>query len=297
MSLDSFSAWSAISRPQHLSGQFNQAESTASRTAAWPTSFDNSVNLDDLVSGYRPEFHRMIGHHAATAMAYKGGADRQQKAGDQTLQDLLKKVLEDGAVTPQEVAQLRQALSANAQTDGAGAGGCHPSGTHHCSHGGWTGTGAGTAPTTSADQPGAGDPTSAPTPAVVVPSADVAPAEAPAGASFTLGSTQVSIRGGTAAEQQKTRMLFEDMYQKDGPFKKGIDSKAAIGLNVTIEGLPPNIEGEAQIGGNTMSLSPRYMVDTNDFANTIAHELAHDLGMQHGAPLEAFAAEAAAVTA
>lgn len=298
MSYASFSGSSSFGTAPQFPGHSGHITSQVSGTQQGPVSFSNGVSLDDLVSGHRSEFHDLIGHHAATASAHKeGGATGRQQGQDQKLPDLLKKVLEDGVITPQEIVQLQQAISDNGQ--GAGSGGTTSTGTHHCCHGGRTGGGAGTAPTGTDDHPGADDPAPVPTPVVAPPAviAPVAAPTAPASGSFKLGNTNVTLHGGTDSERAKTRKLFEEMYQKDAPFKKGIDSKSASGLDVTIEDLPANIEGQAAVGGNTMSLDPQYIGNTNDYANTIAHEFAHNLGMQHGAPLEAFAAEAAAVTA
>lgn len=312
MRFESFSGASATSRSQNLSGDSTHVESGVSGTCPGSASVSNGASLEDLVSGKRPELHALIRQHAVTASAHEeAGATSQKRAGDPTLRGLLKKVLEDGTITPQEIEQLKQVLGASGQNAGArGARGVHgtsAAGGHHCPHGGRSGAGGAMAPTGSEDQPGTDGPVPAPTPPVVTPpvaaptppvvAPPVAAPTAPADGSFTLGGTKVSIKGGSDAERAKTRQLFEAMYQKDPPFKMGIDSKAASGLDVTIKDLPPNVAGEGSVGGNTMSLDPEYIGDTKDYANTIAHELAHNLGQQHGAALEAFAAEAAAVTA
>ena len=331
MSRESFGGSSPIGFSQSGSGRSLHIVDQVSGTQQGPTSFGNGVSLDDLVSGKQPEFHNLISQHASSAFADKAGATKDLAAtNEQKLKDLLKKVLEDGVITPQEIAQLKQAISDTGQATGTGSGsgtgagagtangGTTSAGGHHCSHDGHTGVGSGTSATGSDDEPESDDPAPTPAtpPAVMPPATPPAPPPAappaappkppvvagttpatPTGGSFKLGNTNVNLKGGTDAERAKTRTLFEEMYQKDTPFKKGIDSKAASGLNVTIEDLPANIEGQATVGGNTMSLDPQYIGNTNDYANTIAHEFAHNLGMQHGAPLEAFAAEAAAVTA
>ncbi len=328
MSIESFGGSSAAFRLHHLA---SEAGNSAATDRSGRSGMAGDSSLADLVSGVSPQLNDLIGHHAA--MAYRrsdAGVIGGHRHGDSDLRALLKKVLEDGTITPDELAQLKQASSAELQ------GGASMAGYHPCPHeaqpdddaGAVTGindpvTSSGSDDPVGADDPvGSDDPTGADGPVGVddspYPQAPADPANpanpmplaepaippipaiptvgsGPTGGSLKLGNTSVTITGGTDAQLAKTRDLFEQMYQKDPGFKQGVDSKAASGLNVTIEDLPPGIQGSAAVGGNTMSIDPEFIGDPRNYANTIAHELDHNLGQQHGAPLEAFAAQAASV--
>ncbi len=111
--------------------------------------------------------------------------------------------------------------------------------------------------------------------------------------SVNLGNTKVTVQGGTPEQQSQTTGLMQQMYDKDPGFKQGIDSKAATGIDVTIRDLPGNTAGYATVGGHQMSFDPEHM-RPDVFAHTIGHEVAHNLGMNHGAELDAFAERTAA---
>lgn len=111
-----------------------------------------------------------------------------------------------------------------------------------------------------------------------------------------LGNTKVTVQGGTPDQRTQTTGLMKQIYDKDPEFKQGIDSKAATGIDVTIKDLPGNDAGYATVAGNQISFDPQYM-GQGGFAHTIGHEIAHNLGMNHGAALDAFADRAAASVA
>lgn len=308
MSIEAFNGSSAAYRSRYADGQYGSTVSTnRSATSGEP----GDVNLDALVSGARPELNDLIGDHASgAARRHEARAKRGGRHGHSELRDLLQKVLADGTITPEEIAQLRQSISSTVQ--GGVAGGAETSGIPPCANGG---IGAepepdpmgSDEPVTSADPSGPtgsdnpAGPEMPPEPASPVAGPVTPPAEEPVvppaadPGSFSLGGTKVRIKGGSDADRAKTRGLFEQMYEKDPEFRKGVDAKAANGLEITIEDLEGSVAGRAIIGGNTISLDPAYIGDTTQYANTIAHELAHNLGLLHGDPLEAFAAHASAV--
>ncbi len=248
-----------------------------------------------MVRGQRPELNDMVRNCGATANSNAdeaeetGGRHRSEETGanqtgEQELLDLLQTVLQDGAISTDEIAQLRQALAfANPPGTGGGGGeGGGTSGGSRTSGGGPTGSCSGRGST-----PGTGE----------TPGVDGTPGIGPDG-SLTLGNTKITIQGGTAEGRAETAGLIEQMYEKDPGFKQGVDSKARSGLEITIRDLAPGVAGQATLGGNEISLDTEGLnYSTREYADTIAHELAHNLGQRHGPALEAFASSAAAVVA
>jgi len=79
------------------------------------------------------------------------------------------------------------------------------------------------------------------------------------------------------------------MYQNDADFKaevdKVIDEHGSI--NITAKDLDPNTLGIATVGGNTLAIDSAHIQrGGDDLKETLAHEVLHNVGHQHGSEMD-----------
>ena len=108
-----------------------------------------------------------------------------------------------------------------------------------------------------------------------------------------LGATTVTISGGTPEQQARTIDVMQQMYDKDPGFQSAIDSKASTGEAVRIEDFRGTAGGLGVINGHTIAVDGPSSTDKHWYANAIAHELGHNIGMNHTPDHFAFAETAA----
>jgi len=92
------------------------------------------------------------------------------------------------------------------------------------------------------------------------------------------------------ADAGKLKSTFDEIYQNDPNFKSEMD-KVIIkhgSINITSRELDPNTLGIARVGGNTLAIDTFHVHRGGaDLKETLAHEVLHNVGHQHGSTMDA----------
>jgi hypothetical protein len=107
------------------------------------------------------------------------------------------------------------------------------------------------------------------------------------GDGIVLGTTPIRINASSEQTEQLAGVL-QDLYETSPAFAQAIDSRGQNGVNITVDALSGNVEGFATVGGNNITLNSEALQDPDRAGATIAHELAHNLGLNHGPELDDF---------
>ena len=107
--------------------------------------------------------------------------------------------------------------------------------------------------------------------------------------SFNVGQTPIQLSGFSDEEAQRIQGIMTGLYESSPEFQQAIDSKAN-GISMDQQDLGGGIYGRATVGGNEITLTPLTMGSDQELADTIVHELGHNVGFGHGPDHDAWIA-------